>query len=227
MAAGYAGAMQLHPGVQGATASSLALMGVQAKSPLQLTMDYYESFRHDPGSVGCSPDEDGAEDLKRRLQKPWDPEARIDALKSYALSNCGTQASVAEKQRQASEDPQAAVALIHEVMKEGEDAQGIQPAEMATVDHLKSGMRDFIDFALDEVDRFNRTTKTGAVAAGPKDNGFNWRTQGTRLEVPSLRRSRAERSVKPDVLQALIEAAKPKSSVPTVEPLVGGRFSVV
>jgi len=165
--------------------------------------DWYDSRYNLPvGSVGADPED--TNDLLSRLQGPFDPEARVQALRTYAARNKGPQP---QKNKFApGSDQDAAVGIIQKVFNDGQSLQSLQKAEMETVRLLQGGMRDYIDYALDEVERYAKIGKTGAVTS------FSWRSQANPGDVPSLRRSMGENGVSPQVIQALVLAKPPPKS---------------
>jgi hypothetical protein len=74
---------------------------------------------------------------------------------------------------------------ILDKMRQDEEAGALKlPVERSIDEALRVGYRDFIDYAVDEVERFGKITKTGAVTAE-----FDWSSCGDFHDVPALRRS--------------------------------------
>mmetsp|Transcript_38536 Transcript_38536/g.99585 ORF Transcript_38536/g.99585 Transcript_38536/m.99585 type:complete len:242 (-) Transcript_38536:100-825(-) len=117
--------------------------------------------------------------LADRLRQRWNPEARVAALRESAMRNGGLDA--AKKARPRTGDP--AIDILEKVFEDGAKELNMQPGEVATVKLLRGGMRDFVDYALDEVDRVGRMQKS--VTGG----AFAWRNAGNPDDNPCLRRS--------------------------------------
>lgn len=133
-------------------------------------------------TIGVEPgDLDG---LAERLKQKWDPDTAVSALKEAAERNGATRAL--EKQQKRPKTGDAAIDILEKVFEDGAKELNMQPGEGATVKLLKSGMRDFIDYALDEVERVGRM-HTGKDGSGV--HGFSWRLAGHPNDNPCLRRS--------------------------------------
>lgn len=74
--------------------------------------------------------------------------------------------------------------IINKLVDEGEQRHQLQDAEQATIEVLRSGMREFIDYSLAEVDRYGQRMNAGAA--------FNWAEQGKANDAPALFRSQRE-----------------------------------
>jgi len=149
------------------------------------------------GALG--PDPDDHADMRRRLAQPWDPDGKVAVLRRHALRNLGPSAPKKDKIAEGAGQDVAAE-IMKKVLDDGIGLNNVQPAEVATLNIIKDGMRDYIDYALDEVDRYTRVGKTGAITA------FAWRQQANPSDVPCLRRSMGENGVTPDILSQLIQA---------------------
>lgn len=127
--------------------------------------------------------------LARRLHRRWNPRDTLSAFKlkvedyTNRLGPLDGGAKTSDMELE----------ILQRVVEEGEQALKLHESEVATVEVLKTGMREFIDYALDEVDRFTRVTKLGC------DDTFHWRAQGHPDTIPPLRRSRAENNVSDDM----------------------------
>mmetsp|Transcript_49052 Transcript_49052/g.104421 ORF Transcript_49052/g.104421 Transcript_49052/m.104421 type:complete len:282 (+) Transcript_49052:433-1278(+) len=155
-----------------------------------------------PGAVGVEPED--TEAMLDRLKTSFDPGVRADALKLCAQRNRGPLDLKSNKINAGD----SAVEIMTKVFQEGQQMQTLQRAEKSTLRVLKNGIRDYIDYSLDEVERYAQVDKNGQVTS------FVWRQQGHAKDNPALRRSRAEHSVSPDVLEALLFAkAKKRPSV--------------
>ncbi|CAK0796294.1 unnamed protein product, partial [Prorocentrum cordatum] len=91
----------------------------------------------------------------------------------------------------------AELAILNKAVQDGEEQLQIQSSEVPTVELIKSGARDFIDYALTEVDRIVKVDNAGSVTS------FDWKSQGHSQDVPALRRSQAEQWVS---LEAQLDA---------------------
>lgn len=158
---------------------------------------YDQHYDLPPGTVGADPED--VDDMIARLRKRFDPEAKAAALKTFALRNKGPLGAKKAVPLRGGE----AVEIMTKVFDEGHQLQSLQKTELATLKVLKNGLRDYIDYSLDEVDRFVRADKNGQVS------GFTWRVQGNAGDIPVLRRSKGENGVQPEVIQALL-ASKQK-----------------
>eukprot|EP00439_Symbiodinium_sp_Y106_P013668 s3090_g1.t4 len=76
-------------------------------------------------------------------QKKWNGTSIIEALK-FKLKERGEGCTVMD-----AEDKE--LAILQKVVEDGEVAESLQPSERATLHILQHGLRDYIDFALDEV----------------------------------------------------------------------------
>jgi len=79
-----------------------------------------------------------------------------------------------------------AMQILAKVVKDGEDANRMNPAEKAVADYLKSGLRDFIDDALEEVGRYTAISNPGA---NRRVTSFNWQAAGHHGDNPTWRNS--------------------------------------
>eukprot|EP00927_Polykrikos_kofoidii_P079178 TRINITY_DN75965_c0_g1_i1.p1 TRINITY_DN75965_c0_g1~~TRINITY_DN75965_c0_g1_i1.p1 ORF type:complete len:334 (+),score=53.42 TRINITY_DN75965_c0_g1_i1:88-1089(+) len=142
--------------------------------------------------------------LFKTLKKGWKPSERISLLEQkvqeYATTHhCNVQdlrhtpalsvAGLTHGDMEESKHVTREMQILQKVVHEGEEMTKKGEAEMATVNLLKTGMRDFIDFALDEVDRFAN------VGKGGHHSSFSWRTQGHVSDNPCLRRSLEAHSI--------------------------------
>lgn len=205
------GRMQRFPTVSESAFSPKGLVEHQAEN---------EQNRHPDGAVG--PEPDNAEAMIHRLREPWDPEARLAALRSYALSHHGPSKRRNSMEQQESTQ-EAALAILQQVYEEGMQLQNITSVEMATMNQMKHGMREFLDYAIDEVDRFTHANKSSKSSAA---NSFSWRSQGDQFDVPALRRSITENAVQAKLLQAMRnKGPQPVAAVGATH--ASERFSVV
>mmetsp|Transcript_73903 Transcript_73903/g.171433 ORF Transcript_73903/g.171433 Transcript_73903/m.171433 type:complete len:231 (+) Transcript_73903:40-732(+) len=140
-----------------------------------------------PGAVGVAPDDVTA--MQQKLRERWDPDARVHALElkvqEYAERHGGLDELAASHLQKG--DPE--MEILNKLVADGEDQLQKQPCEVATLEVLKSGMRDYIDYALAEVDRYGHLARTG--------DAFDWRAQGKAADIPVLYRSKIENSVGP------------------------------
>lgn len=190
--------VQARPSTAGSVSSSSSL----PHRPKSIHDWYDRTFDLPVGSVGADPED--TDDLLKRLHGHFDPDARVSNLRTYATRNRGP--VPVKKPVPVGSEQDAAVEIIGKVFEDGLNMQSVQAAERATVRLLRDGMRDYIDYALDEVDRYGSISKTGAVSS------FSWRSQANSGDVPSLRRSMGENGVSPHVIEALVLAKPPLRS---------------
>jgi len=132
--------------------------------------------------------------LAKQLEKPWNREAPLAALDSkiqtYAMQQ-GMMLGMPGPRQRTTTTGRAELDILHKVVEDGQQQLQLQEAELAAVKVLKNGTRDFIDYALDEVERVARVdATTGKIV------GFDWRAQGKlSLDVPAVRRSIVENGV--------------------------------
>jgi len=140
--------------------------------------------------------------LQKKLEKGWKPHERVALvqrkvqtyasmhgckekdLKKPAPTQHQSQPILQIEKPEAKSEIAMEMQILAKVVQDGEDARMMHPAERAVAEYIKGGARDFIDFALDEVDRKQRMTKTGQTTAE-----FNWSMQAHSGDNPSLRRS--------------------------------------
>lgn len=127
--------------------------------------------------------------LAGRLQRRWNPKESVSAFK-LKLEDYTNRLGPLELHSKSNDKE---LEILQRVVEEGEQALKLQESEVATVAVLKTGMREYIDYALDEVDRYTRVTKLGA------SDSFNWRAQGHPDNVPPLRCSQVVHMVSDDM----------------------------
>eukprot|EP00929_Paragymnodinium_shiwhaense_P105607 TRINITY_DN70652_c0_g1_i1.p1 TRINITY_DN70652_c0_g1~~TRINITY_DN70652_c0_g1_i1.p1 ORF type:complete len:435 (+),score=93.82 TRINITY_DN70652_c0_g1_i1:111-1415(+) len=139
--------------------------------------------------------------LAAKLKKGWKPKERVSAIKlriedyarTHGLTIKELKAPVSISSVLAGKmDPRKNVSkevqILNKVVQDGEDAGRAQESELLTLNNIKSGMRDFLDYAIDEVDRYAQIGTKGNDGAKAE---FNWRSAGHYGDIPSLRRSMA------------------------------------
>jgi hypothetical protein len=151
-------------------------------------------------SLGAAPDDVDA--LAERLNDAWDPKTRLMALdaKLRAYADRGGRTLALERMNKQG-DPE--MAILNKVIQDGQQQQNQQASEIATAKVLKDGMRDFIDYALDEVYSYTVADGKSKSIIGR----FDWRGQGHHHDIPSLRRSMAENCVGDEALDRQIAAS--------------------
>lgn len=123
--------------------------------------------------------------LAKRLQRKWEPQSCINELEGRIKEYAGRPQS-----RMPTRDG-GALQILSKAIKDGEASLHLQDSELAAVEVMKTGMRDFIDDAMAEVDRFAAVVKS----AGSSLTSFNWRSQGSAKDNPALRVSQATHNV--------------------------------
>jgi len=78
--------------------------------------------------------------------------------------------------------------ILDRVRTEGRQREKLMLGETAALAVIESGNRAFLDFALDEVDRYGSTDPRTTMA-------FEWKTAGNNADVPSLRQSKLHATV--------------------------------
>jgi len=135
-------------------------------------------------SIGANPGE--FHEIAQRLQQPWDVQARLNAIRGkvdeYARPHGGIEVLLASKNPTRRNDP--AMDIINKLVDEGEQRHYLQDSERATIEVLRSGMREFIDYSLAEVGRHGQRINASTT--------FDWATQGQATDAPALFRSQRE-----------------------------------
>lgn len=133
----------------------------------------------------------------KRLRKPW-KESEEAAIKSLKKITKGYAARHGEARLNA--DPEAkmnagqtkqqkrsaAMEALKKVAEEGKHEKDMSKEEISVNDILKDGLRDFIDDALDEAERYKRVDRSVVKV------DFKWEVVGNFNEFPALHRSRQE-----------------------------------
>lgn len=133
----------------------------------------------------------------KRLRRPWE-ESETEALaalqkscKSYstrhgdARLNADPEAKVNAGQSKTQPKSKALEAL-KKVAEEGTHADEMPEEELKVLNILKDGLRDYIDDALDEAERYKRVDRS------VEKRDFEWEVVGNFNEFPALHRSRTE-----------------------------------
>eukprot|EP00933_Yihiella_yeosuensis_P037417 TRINITY_DN31351_c1_g2_i2.p1 TRINITY_DN31351_c1_g2~~TRINITY_DN31351_c1_g2_i2.p1 ORF type:complete len:297 (-),score=58.84 TRINITY_DN31351_c1_g2_i2:146-1036(-) len=120
------------------------------------------------------------QELALRLHSKWNGQKSIDALK-IKLKDYEVRFGVLEESMKYAGEKE--MQILQKVVEDGEGVMQMQPSEHATMNVIKKGMRDYIDFALDELGRQIKDTSTG------EDSGFDWRLNGNPDDNPALRQS--------------------------------------
>uniref|UniRef100_A0A7S4Q9L7 Uncharacterized protein n=1 Tax=Alexandrium monilatum TaxID=311494 RepID=A0A7S4Q9L7_9DINO len=174
-----------------------------------------------PGAVGVQPDDSAG--MQRKLQERWNPELRVRALEKkveeYADRHGGMEQLLRTHDTETT-DPE--LDILKKMVADGKQQLQKLPCEVATLEVLKGGMRDYIDYALAEVDRYGHTS----VKKGPEDR-FDWRSQGRANYIPSVFRSEAENFVGDRPPFNTVDTRYAKSEVSSIGWVGNQRFSVV
>ncbi|CAJ1390247.1 unnamed protein product [Effrenium voratum] len=134
---------------------------------------------------------ENSEELVKRLQKRWNGHHVIESLK-YKLREYEAQYGVFDENKNRHGDTE--LAILQKVVEDGEVAESMQPSERATLHILQHGLRDYIDFALDELGRHARVVHTVT-----DEEGFVWSRQGDPSYNPGLKCSVVENAVGSDM----------------------------
>jgi len=131
------------------------------------------------------------EELVKRLQKKWNGTSIIEALK-FKLKEYEARYGVFDENKNRHGDKE--LAILQKVVEDGEVAESLQPSERATLHILQHGLRDYIDFALDELGRHARVVSTVT-----DEEEFAWSRQGDPTYNPCLKCSIVENAVGDDM----------------------------
>eukprot|EP00418_Pyrodinium_bahamense_P042914 CAMPEP_0179209548 /NCGR_PEP_ID=MMETSP0796-20121207/104509_1 /TAXON_ID=73915 /ORGANISM="Pyrodinium bahamense, Strain pbaha01" /LENGTH=205 /DNA_ID=CAMNT_0020914507 /DNA_START=29 /DNA_END=646 /DNA_ORIENTATION=+ len=175
-----------------------------------------------PNSVGVDPDD--LQMMQQRLKERWDPETRLRALEQkieeYADRHGGMR-NLSAAEGMVASDPE--MEILKKVVADGEDQLQTQHSEVATLEVLESGVRDYIDYALAEVDRYGHRATAG--------ERFDWRSQGKANDIPALFRSQAENWVgrgPPRAAREPLDGTASVLAIPATQPdPQDERFSIV
>jgi hypothetical protein len=131
-----------------------------------------------------------AKPLAARTASHWNKDEVLFSLdhkiEQYAWRHGGQRALTKDRRQRSDQGGvrQKELAILDK-MKKDEEAGALKlPVEQACDDALRTGLREYVDYAVDEVERFNKISKTGQVTAA-----FDWSACGDFHDVPSLRRS--------------------------------------
>mmetsp|Transcript_80670 Transcript_80670/g.147089 ORF Transcript_80670/g.147089 Transcript_80670/m.147089 type:complete len:361 (-) Transcript_80670:107-1189(-) len=131
--------------------------------------------------------------IGKRLQKGWNKDGIMRGLDitihDYSKRHGGRTLLTKEKGVVAQGPRSQELGILDKVVKETAEGAKMIPAEEVLTKTLRAGYREYIDYALDEVERFAQTDHTGAAPQ------FDWKMCGDAFDVPALRRSRAENAV--------------------------------
>lgn len=132
----------------------------------------------------------------RKLEHKWDPEHSLagyeEKVWSYATRHrVERPKDLLDDRPKADENKGEEILILDRVRNEGKQRENMTSSEKATVAIIESGNRSFLDFALDEVERFKRLDSLGAVSSK-----FDWKICGDSHDIPPLRRSMGEHSVR-------------------------------
>merc|ERR1712224_526581 len=79
---------------------------------------------------------------------------------------------------------QKELAILDKMRKDEQDDMLRLPVEQAADEALRTGFREYVDYAVDEVERFAHVNRIGAM-----EIEFDWSGCGDIHDVPALRRS--------------------------------------
>lgn len=137
--------------------------------------------------------------IQERMRKRWKNEEVLkdidNKLDYYILRHKGKHNLVGDSSRKARGPggPKSKELQILERMRKEEEAGALAlPAEEAAQKALRSGLREYVDYAVDEVKRYADISKTGEVTAD-----FDWSCVGDHHDVPAMRRSHGANRVDP------------------------------
>lgn len=134
--------------------------------------------------------------LHTRIASHWDKDSILGALdtkiESYAFRHGhgnveqGRKRLVADRtgKGEGGAIRQKELAILDKMRKDEQAGALRLPVEFAADNALRTGLREYVDYAVDEVERFTQISKTGAVTAE-----FDWSACGDFHDVPALRRS--------------------------------------
>lgn len=132
-----------------------------------------------------------AKPLPTRLAGPWSKEEVLFSLDAkvdnYARRHGGQKALLRERKHVRAADGQERqqeLAMLDKMRKDEEAGALMLPVEQAADTALRSGFREYIDYAVDEVERFSSVAKITAV-----ETDFDWTACGEWHDVPARRRS--------------------------------------
>merc|ERR1712139_176834 len=131
-------------------------------------------------------------DLFSRVAGHWSKEEVLSSIDHkidlYARRHGGGNIEAGRKRLLA--DRKAKAADGGERAKELAILDKMRKVEEAADAALRTGYREYVDYAVDEVERFTHISKTGAVTAE-----FDWNSCGDFHDVPALRRSTGQNRV--------------------------------
>lgn len=134
--------------------------------------------------------------LDQRIASHWDREEVLYSLdhkiEQYSRRHGGVKRLKADRRAQANDGNirQKELAILDKMRKDEEAGALRLPVEEATEAALRTGFREYVDYAVDEVERFTHISKTGAVTAE-----FDWSSCGDFHDVPALRRDTGKNRV--------------------------------
>jgi len=133
--------------------------------------------------------------MDTRLRKPWEKNEVIYSLEAkieqYSRRHGGEKALTRERVQRADDGGfrQKELAILDQMRKD-EQAGALQlPVEETAAAALRSGYREYVDYTVDEVDRYNNTQNVRQAAE------FDWSGCGDVNDVPVLRQSRGQNRV--------------------------------
>jgi len=160
---------------------------VAATAPGPFSLARLQKSIDDPDFIGARADDLQA--LRAKLAEPWKPQDRVKALDNRVKDYEYKHGNLARRLQGGQVQGDAELAILNKAVQDGEEQLQIQSSEVPTVEVIKSGARDFIDYALTEVDRIVKVDNAGSVTS------FDWKSQGHAQDIPALRRSQAEQWV--------------------------------
>lgn len=156
--------------------------------------------------------------MARQLQRKWKAADKVAALQQRVRNYSNRHQCRPEHMHYVATDAEDTdntkhvntreMAILRKALKDTEGNGLTVPADFAMAELLKSGMRKYIDNALEEVDHVSRVNRAGAFQS------FNWKTQGNAFDIPALRRSQAINNVSDDVSASDIDSLREPDIAP-------------
>jgi hypothetical protein len=130
-----------------------------------------------------------------RLRSEWNKDDVIFSLEAkieqYTMRH-GTEKGMTRDRVQRADDGgvrQKELAILDRMKKDAEAGALLLPVEEAASSALRSGFREYVDYTVDEVERYNCTLNVKRAAE------FDWAGCGDVHDVPSLRRCQTQNRV--------------------------------
>merc|ERR1712216_1103980 len=142
------------------------------------------------------PDSRESQPLPHRLKKKW---VKNEVLKSidervysYGMRHGGLAVLVKDSHLTSAKGPVSKqMGILEKMKREEEEGAKMLPVEDNLNKQLRTGFREYVDYALDEVERYNISNDAGGQVTAE----FDWTCAGDAKDIPSLRRSHANNRV--------------------------------